>query len=117
MKRYKSRSDAKGTTLSRIALAVGLVLVTGLATAPMPTAAAASPRSWQSYVLGPHTTHVTGVPVETRGQATHGPGRRTTLTTTAGRTPASIVLDFGTDIAGTPTVDVATVGGPATLSL
>jgi hypothetical protein len=121
MKRYNApRSPEKGTTLSphvlvRRTLAAGLALVTGVAVAP--TAAAAHVRPWQSYVLGPSSDRVTGVPVETRGQVTRGPGRTTTLTTVAGRTPASIVLDFGRDVAGTPSVDVARIGVPVTLSL
>ncbi|WP_433378951.1 alpha-L-rhamnosidase C-terminal domain-containing protein [Actinoplanes sp. CA-142083] len=91
------------------ALAVGLVL----AAAPPATA---SPHSWKSYVLGPASTQVTAIRTEGRGLVTHH-GRTTTLTTVAGRTPASIVLDFGTDIAGTPRLDIAKVSGPATLSL
>ena len=102
-------------------LAVGLVLATGLAATP--AAATASPRSWQSYVLGPASPQVTAVRAERRGQVTHpealvhGHGRPTTLTTVAGQTPASVVLDFGKDVAGTPHLDIAKVSGPATLSL
>jgi hypothetical protein len=105
---------------ARRTLAAGLVLATGLAAAP--ASAAASPRSWQSYVLGPASPTVTAVRAEGRGQVTNpealvrGHGR-TTLTTVAGRTPASVVLDFGKDVAGTPHVDVTNVTGPATLVL
>src|SRR5689334_22548344 len=133
MKRYKRSSREKGTALSRISqvpllrslprrsLGIGLVLAVSLAAAP--AAAAASPRSWQSYVLGPATTPVTAVRAEGRGAVTHPEslvrrhGKPTTLTTVAGRTPASVVLDFGTDVAGTPGLDVAAVSGPVTLSL
>ncbi|MEV6851044.1 alpha-L-rhamnosidase C-terminal domain-containing protein [Actinoplanes sp. NPDC051411] len=106
---------------TRRALAFGLVLITGLAVAP--TAAGASVRPWQSYVLGPASAQVTPVRAESRGQVTHpetlvhGHGRPTTLTTVAGQTPASIVLDFGKDVGGTPYLDIAKVSGTATLSL
>jgi hypothetical protein len=126
-------SAEKGTALPRLpffsppastarrALAVGLALATGLAATP--AAAAASTRPWQSYVLGPSSAQVTPVRVESRGQVTypdaliHRHGKQTTLTTVAGKTPASVVVDFGKDIAGTPYLDVAKVGGTATLSL
>jgi hypothetical protein len=108
-------------TATRRTLIIGLVLTTGLTAAP--AAVTASPRSWQSYVLGPTSTHVLPVRAEGRGQVTHpeglvhGRGRPTTLTTVAGRTPASVVLDFGKDVAGVPWLDVVQVSGAATLSL
>jgi hypothetical protein len=46
-----------------------------------------------------------------------GKGRATTLTTVAGATPASVVLDFGKDVAGTPYLDVTAVEGAPTLTL
>ena len=102
-------------------LVVGLVLCTGLAAAPAHATAAARP--WQSYVLGPSTDAVKPVRAEGRGQVghpeslVHGRGRPTTLTTVARGTPASVLIDFGKDIAGTPYLDVARVSGPATLNL
>ncbi|WP_433087575.1 alpha-L-rhamnosidase C-terminal domain-containing protein [Dactylosporangium sp. CA-052675] len=44
-------------------------------------------------------------------------GRPATLTTTAGATPASILLDFGRDIAGTASIAVTAVTGTPTLTL
>jgi hypothetical protein len=101
-------------------LVAGLVLATGLAAAP--PAAAHSP-SWRSYVLGPATSRVEAVHAEGRGQVVHPEslvrrhGRPTTLTTVAGRTPASVILDFGKDVAGTPHLDIAQVSGAVTLNL
>jgi hypothetical protein len=98
------------------------VLTTGVLAAP--TAATASPRSWQPYVLGPKSDRVTAIRAEGGGQVSHpealvpGHGRKkTTLTTVAGTTPASVVLDFGRDVAGTPYLDVAAITGNVTLSL
>jgi hypothetical protein len=106
---------------ARRTLAIAVVAAIGLTATP--AAATASPRSWQSYVLGPASARVSAVHAEGRGQVAHpetlahGHGRPTTLTTIAGKTPASVVLDFGKDIAGTPYLDIAKVSGPATLSL
>lgn len=108
-------STARRTLAIAAALAIGLTAT--------PAAAAASPRSWQSYVLGPASAQVTPVRAEGRGRVTHPGslvrrhGRPTTLTTVAGQAPASVVLDFGKDVAGTPYLDIAKVSGPATLSL
>src|SRR3954463_15512132 len=134
MKRFISRLHRrKETTLhrpsfflprasvARRALAIGLVMTTGALVAP--AAATASPRSWKSYVLGPASGQVRPVHAEGRGRVSHpgalvhGHGRRTTLTTAAGKTPASLVLDFGKDIAAPPHLDVAEVSGSATMSL
>jgi hypothetical protein len=109
------------TSTAGRALAVGLVLTIGVLAAP--AVATASPRSWQSYVLGPKSDQVTPVRAEGRGQVSHpealgyGHGTTTTLTTVAGSTPASVVLDFGRDVAGTPYLDVARVSEKVTLSL
>ncbi|MFF5289743.1 alpha-L-rhamnosidase C-terminal domain-containing protein [Paractinoplanes globisporus] len=114
--RYSLRAST-----ARRTLIIGLVLITSLTAAP--AGAGAHSRSWRSYVLGPATSPVTAVRAEGRGAVTHpeslvrGHGRTTTLTTTAGSTPASVLLDFGKDIAGTPYVDIAGVSGAATLQL
>ncbi len=99
---------------------VSLVLAAGLTAAP--SAAAASPRSWQSYVLGPSSASVTAVRAEARGNVSHPEALvrhrgKATLTTTAGTTPASVLLDFGKDIAGTPSLQITKVTGTPTLSL
>jgi hypothetical protein len=120
----RSKSVLEGTilpfTLSRRVLAVGLALTATIAATP--TAASATARSWQSYVLGPPSGQVTAKHVESRGRVTHPEslvrrGKPATLTTVAGQTPASVLLDFGQDIAGAPNVDVTAVSGSATLSL
>ncbi|MFC0552653.1 alpha-L-rhamnosidase C-terminal domain-containing protein [Planotetraspora thailandica] len=41
----------------------------------------------------------------------------TTLTTVAGKAPASVVLDFGKEVGGTPYIDVTAVEGAPTLTL
>jgi hypothetical protein len=85
--------------------------------------AAASTPAWQSYVLGPSSAQVRPVDATSRGDVTHpatlvkGRGKATTLVTVAGQTPASVVLDFGRDVAGTPFLDVTAVTGAPTLTL
>ncbi len=100
------------------------VAIVALGLAASPAAATATPvRSWQSYVLGPHADQVTAKRAEARGAVinagslVHPHGRPTTLTTVAGQTPASVVLDFGRDIAGTPYLDIAEVSATSTLNL
>jgi alpha-L-rhamnosidase-like protein len=86
-------------------------------------AAGAAGPDWRSYVLGPSSPRVAPVAVSVRGRVTHAGslvrrgGPATTLTTAAGGTPASIVLDFGKEVAGTPDIDVTAVGGAPTLTL
>jgi Bacterial alpha-L-rhamnosidase 6 hairpin glycosidase domain/Bacterial alpha-L-rhamnosidase C-terminal domain len=102
-----------------------IVVLTVMAAAGWPAgpAAAAPVQPWQRYVLGPASTQVAPVRVESRGSVTDprtlvsGRGRATTLTTVAGGTPASVVLDFGRDIAGTPYVDLTAAAGTPTLTL
>ncbi|WP_435226099.1 alpha-L-rhamnosidase C-terminal domain-containing protein [Streptomyces sp. Tue6028] len=94
----------------------------------LPAEAAAPKRTdWHRYVLGPTSPQVKPVGVETRGDVTHpkallngkgeGKPKATTLTTVAGGAPASVLLDFGKDIAGTPYFDVTAIEGNPTLSL
>lgn len=79
--------------------------------------------AWQSYVLGPSSPQVAPVAVSVRGHVKHADslvrrrGPATTLTTAAGSTPASIVLDFGKEVGGTPSIDVTAVNGTPTLTL
>jgi hypothetical protein len=88
-----------------------------------PSAAAAHRPAWQSYVLGPSSDQVAPVKVESRGEVSNtatlvrGRGKATTLTTVAGATPASVLLDFGRDIAGTPFLALTAVTGTPTLTL
>ncbi|MBO3746138.1 hypothetical protein J5X84_08690 [Streptosporangiaceae bacterium NEAU-GS5] len=66
---------------------------------------------------------MTPVAVDVRGSVsnpqtlTNGKGKPATLTTVAGGTPASVVLDFGKDVAGVPYLDVTAVEGTPTLTL
>jgi hypothetical protein len=79
--------------------------------------------AWQSYVLGPSSPQVAPVAVGVRGRVVHAGslvrrrGPATTLTTVAGGTPASIVLDFGKEVGGTPNIGVTAVNGAPTLTL
>jgi hypothetical protein len=114
----------KRSNAHRSSAAAVFTIVAAVVVATTPTAAAATPTSaWHSYVLGPSSAQVTPVRVETRGTVSHpetlvkGRGKATTLTTTAGATPASVLLDFGKDIAGTPHIDVTAITGTPTLTL
>ncbi|WP_240522006.1 alpha-L-rhamnosidase-related protein [Amycolatopsis vastitatis] len=79
--------------------------------------------AWKSYVLGPSSSDVHANRVDGRGDvkhpqslvSSHGPA--TTLTTVAGGTPASVLLDFGKEIGGTPYLDLTRVTGSPTLTL
>ena len=103
-------------------IAATAVLLATVGSAGPGTAAAATP-AWHSYVLGPSSSQVAPVAADSRGDVSHlqtlvkGKGKATTLTTVAGATPASVVLDFGKDIAGTPYLDVTAIDGAPTLTL
>jgi hypothetical protein len=103
-----------------IAGAVVLVTTTGLVGAPATATAAAA---WHRYVLGPSAAQVAPVSAEGTGNVANphtlvtGKGKSATLTTVAGQTPASVVLDFGKDLAGTPFFDVTAVAGAPALTL
>ncbi len=79
--------------------------------------------AWHRYVLGPPAAQVSPIGAEGRGDVSNprnlvrGKGKPATLTTVAGGTPASVVLDFGQDVAGTPSVEVTAVQGTPTLTL
>lgn len=113
------------TSLSVAAvLAVGGVSLTtaGGASVAATSTAAHSPASWERYVLGPDSPQVYPAAFsDPRGSVT-GPAALVerngsmTLTTVAGQTPASVVLDFGQEMSGVPSMDVvrttpATAGG------
>ncbi|MDL4817285.1 alpha-L-rhamnosidase-related protein [Actinomadura opuntiae] len=88
-----------------------------------PAIARADSPDWHSYVLGPSAAQVKPVHVDARGKVSHpntlvtGKGQATKLTTVAGQAPASVLLDFGKDVGGTPYIDVAAVSGAPSLSL
>src|SRR3954452_19639230 len=97
-------------------------LVAVVTSAGAPANAEPAVPAWQSYVLGPSSSQVAPVKVDARGSVSHagslvrrGPAAR--LTTVEGGTPASVVLDFGKKVGGTPLVDVTGVDGAPVLSL
>jgi hypothetical protein len=104
-------------------IAVLAALVTVGSSVPAAQAAPGFAAAWHRYVLGPPSAQVSPVAAEGRGSVTNpqtlvrGKGKPAVLTTVAGSTPASVVLDFGQDVAGTPSVDLAAVQGAPTLTL
>jgi hypothetical protein len=106
----------------RAVVAVAVLAAVGAVGGQPGTATAFAP-GWHRYVLGPSSRYVSPVDAQSRGSVGHlrtllaGRGRPTTLTTVAGGTPASVVLDFGKDVAGTPFVDVTSVTGSPALNL
>jgi hypothetical protein len=103
-------------------IAATVVLLATVGSVGAGPAGAATP-AWHSYVLGPSSPQVAPVDADSRGSVSHlqtlveGKGKATTLTTVAGATPASVVLDFGKDIAGTPFLDVTAIDGAPMLTL
>lgn len=103
-------------------MAVASVTLVAVGLIGSPAQASATP-AWHRYVLGPSSPQVAPVRAEPRGTVSHpqalvtGRGHPATLTTRAGDTPASVVLDFGTEVAGTPYLDVTAVSGAPTLTL
>lgn len=91
----------------------GVTLTTaGGVSVAAPAQAADAPASWEKYVLGPDSPQVYPVAyADPRGDV-HRPAAvverngSVTLTTRAGETPASIVLDFGKEMSGVPFMDV-----------
>jgi hypothetical protein len=79
--------------------------------------------NWQQYVLGPKNQDVSPVKVVsvsgnvTNPQALLDPNSSpgTTLTTSAGATPASILLDYGQDTNGVPWFNLTSAHGSPTL--
>ncbi|ADJ47523.1 alpha-L-rhamnosidase [Amycolatopsis mediterranei S699] len=94
-----------------------------LATTPGQAAQGLGNAACKSYVLGPSASDVHAVRAEGRGDvkhpqsltSSHGPA--TTLTTVAGGTPASVLLDFGQEIGGTPYLEPTRVTGAPALTL
>ncbi|MEU8950762.1 alpha-L-rhamnosidase C-terminal domain-containing protein [Streptomyces sp. NPDC048489] len=130
LKRFnpESVSTSRGLKRSRAVVAVAVLATVGATGMP---AEASTPKhpDWRSYVLAPASPQVNPVGVEARGDVTHArslvtgkkkgksKAKATTLTTVAGGAPASVLLDFGKDIAGTPHLDVTALDGSPTLSL
>jgi hypothetical protein len=115
----------KRSNTIRIAGTAALVVVLASVGAQTPaTASFSAAPPWHRYVLGPSSAQVAPVAAEGRGNVSNvdtlvnGKGAPATLTTTAGETPASVVLDFGKDIVGVPHVDIASLaGGTTTITL
>ncbi|HEU5469857.1 MAG TPA: alpha-L-rhamnosidase C-terminal domain-containing protein [Actinophytocola sp.] len=109
--------------MKRSIAVLSVLLATGWSVGVPATTAATGGPAWHSYVLAPPTPQVSPVRVETRGTVANpqtlvrGKGSPTTLTTVAGQTPASVVLDFGVEVAGTPFLDLTALDGGATLTL
>jgi hypothetical protein len=95
------------------ALLAGLA---GLGNAP----AHAQPLGWLSYLEQPRTSDVkavsaavlSGSVANARGLTADGHGD-TTLTVTSASTPATVLLDYGVEVEGTPYLDVASFSGSA----
>ncbi|MFL6140590.1 MAG: alpha-L-rhamnosidase C-terminal domain-containing protein [Labedaea sp.] len=108
--------------LKRSIAALAALVTVGASALPADAAPGFSP-AWHRYVLGPPSAQVSPVAAEGRGSVANprtlirGTGEPATLTTVAGGTPASVVLDFGKDIAGTPSVDITAVQGAPSLTL
>ncbi|MET8592844.1 alpha-L-rhamnosidase C-terminal domain-containing protein [Streptomyces sp. NPDC005078] len=114
----RRRHTMRATAASIIATAVAFTVITGTPASAKPDDAP----SWQQYVLGPSSPQVHPADVTARGNVTNPKslvksGKTTTLTTVAGETPASVLLDFGKDVAGTPYLDIANLQGSPSLSL
>jgi hypothetical protein len=94
-------------------------LAAGLA-APQAHAQPGNGGGWQSYLEQPANANVnptsatvlSGSVTNARGLTAHGHGN-TTLTVTAGGAPATVVLDYGVEVEGSPYVSVASYSGGA----
>ncbi len=108
-----------------------MLTVATMVTATVPAAGAPVPDTvfqsasakWQQYVLGPSSPQVRPVAAQERGDVRHprtlvsGHGPATTLTTAAGGTPASVLLDFGREVGGVPNLDIIAVTGSPTITI
>jgi Bacterial alpha-L-rhamnosidase C-terminal domain/Bacterial alpha-L-rhamnosidase 6 hairpin glycosidase domain len=109
------RKGQVGLALSAVS---AVALVAGLAAAPAHAGAKASPEAWRSYLEQPTTSNVgalsatvlSGSVVNARGLAAHGHGD-TTLTVTPGSGPATVLLDYGVEVEGSPYLDVRSYSG------
>ena len=119
------RLNAGGFTRNAVS-ALAATLCGALLVTPTAPAVAAPPNEdrWQKYVLGPRADDVRPVAVTGRGDVS-APGALsdsdastgTVLTTQPGGPPASVLLDFGKGVSGTPYFDVAASSAPAQLTM
>ncbi|RAO32634.1 Alpha-L-rhamnosidase [Micromonospora noduli] len=116
----------RATRRSMAALAVATIFAVLTTSLPSTAAWAALPTwppnpNWQALVPGPTTDNPEAVRItRTAGTVTNAAGLiatgsgATVLTTSSGATPATVVLDFGRNVSGTPFVTVsASSGGSA----
>ncbi|MCO5995660.1 alpha-L-rhamnosidase C-terminal domain-containing protein [Actinoallomurus rhizosphaericola] len=121
--------------------AIAVLAATAVSAGVRPTVAWADPQNRHSYVLGPSTAQVK--PVDRRGyvqgpdasnvrpvavtvlsgDVTHASGlagrgtKATTLTMAPGGAPATVLLDYGKEMVGTPYIDAAPSGTAPPLQL
>jgi hypothetical protein len=100
---------------------VGLAAVALTVAAAGPAAHAAARADWRSYVEAPNSSDVRPVAATVLSgnvrdpQGLAGPaGGLTTLTVAPGGAPATVLLDYGQEIVGTPFVDVKSYRSPGT---
>jgi hypothetical protein len=99
-------------------LTSAVALVAGLAATPAHAGPKPNPGSWRSYMEQPATSNVkalsatvlSGNVVNARGLTAHGHGD-TTLTATPDGGPATILLDYGVEVEGSPYLDVESNSG------
>ena len=123
----KTRSGARlvGLATAAVVSLSALTLLPGTASAaPTAASAASTADNWEKYVLGPDSPQVYPTAFadprgdgDPRQQRWSSATASMTLTTAAGQTPASVVLDFGKEMSGVPFMDVvrtvpAAAGGP-----
>ncbi|MDL4817286.1 alpha-L-rhamnosidase C-terminal domain-containing protein [Actinomadura opuntiae] len=109
---------------SRVALLAAGVVCAAAGSALPVSAADASPPDWRRYVQGPATGNVRPVTAAVlSGNVTHAPGltgrgaEPTTLTVTPGGPPATVLLDYGKEMVGTPYIDVVSAAAAPPLQL
>lgn len=114
----------KRSGLARLASLLTIpALLGGLAaagTGPAQASPRVGSRGWQSYLEQPATSNVkarsatvlSGNVTNARGLTADGHGD-TTLTVTSASDPATVLLDYGVEVEGTPNLDVASHSGTA----
>jgi Bacterial alpha-L-rhamnosidase C-terminal domain/Bacterial alpha-L-rhamnosidase 6 hairpin glycosidase domain len=111
--RYRSRARAW-----LLAIPAATALLAGLAAVPARADLRVAVGSWQSYLEQPATgnvravtaTALSGSVTNARGLTSAGHGD-TTLTVTSASAPATVLLDYGVEVEGTPYLDVISHSG------
>ena len=107
----------RGTLWAALPAAAAAALLAGLA-APAQAAPAHEPHGWQSYLEQPASSDVrpvsatvlSGTASSPRALTRDGHGHAT-LTVTPGDAPATVLLDYGTEVEGSPYVTVSSYAG------